>query len=341
MIYSLKNIIIKLKVKESQTRITLEVIKIMKYRDYYEILGVSENATSSDIKRAYKKLAKKYHPDLNQGDKSAEEKFKEINEAYEVLGDEGKRKKYDTFGQSYDFQNGADFDPSQYGFGNGGYQYYSTSNASDFSDFFNMFFGGHDGSRVSGFDLGSMFSNRRNKSVKGDDIESEIEINLLEAYEGTNKTISINVLGETKTISVKIPAGILPGKKIKIREQGGRGSRGGRNGDLLLKIKLRDEKGLKLEGLDLIKELPLSPWEAALGSDIVVKGLKDKVRIKVPEGIQSDEKIKLRGLGYRDMNGNKGDMYVRIKIVNPSYLTDEERKLYQRLKEISTFKPRG
>lgn len=312
----------------------------MRYKDYYEILGVSKDATSNDIKKAYKKLAKKYHPDLNQGDKNAEEKFKEINEAYEVLGDEGKRKKYDTFGQNYDFQNGADFDPSQYGFGNGGYQYYSTGNGSDFSDFFNMFFGGHGGSRTSGFDLGSMFSNRRSKSIKGEDIESEIEISLLEAYEGLNKTISINVLGETKTISVKIPAGILPGKKIKIREQGRKGSRGGKNGDLFLKVKIRDEKDLKLEGIDLIKELHLSPWEAALGCDVLVKGIKDKVRIKVPVGIQTDERIKLRGLGYKDMNGNKGSMFVRIKIVNPTHLTEEEKELYQRLKEISTFKPR-
>lgn len=312
----------------------------MKYKDYYEILGVSKNATNSDIKKAYKKLAKKYHPDLNPGDKAAEEKFKEINEAYEVLGDEEKRKKYDTFGQSYSFQNGADFDPSQFGFGNGRYQYYSTGNASNFSDFFNMFFGGQGGSRESAFDLGSIFSNRRNKSVKGEDIESEIEISLQEAYEGTSKTISINASGTTKTISIKVPAGILPGKKIKIKGQGGKGPKGGKNGDLLLKVKIRDEKDLKLEGIDLIKELPLTPWEAALGCEVLIKGLKDKVKINIPKGIQTDEKIKLRGLGYRDMDGNKGDMYVRIKIVNPTDLTEEEKALYEKLKEISKFIPR-
>ncbi len=314
----------------------------MKYKDYYEVLGVSKSSTNSDIKKAYKKLAKKYHPDLNPEDKSAEEKFKEINEAYEVLGDEEKRKKYDTFGQNYNFQNGSDFDPSQFGFGNGGHQYYTSGNASDFSDFFNMFFGGHGGGgRTSGFDLGSMFSGRKSKSIKGEDIESEIEISLLEAYEGLNKTISINVLGETRTISVKIPAGILPGKKIKIREQGQKGSKGGKNGDLLLKVKIREDRELKLEGIDLIKDLPLTPWEASLGCEVLVKGLKDKVRIKVPEGIQTDEKIKLKGLGYKDMNGNKGDMYVRVKIVNPTHLTDEEKELYRQLQEISKFKPRG
>ncbi len=314
----------------------------MKYLDYYEVLGVSKNATNGDIKKAYKKLAKKYHPDLNPENKSAEEKFKELNEAYEVLGDEEKRKKYDTFGQNYDFRNGSDFDPSQFGFGNGGHQYYSTGNASDFSDFFNMFFGGHgNGSRTSGFDLGSMFSNRKSKAVKGNDVESEMEISLLEAYEGISKTISLNIAGETRTISVKIPAGILPGKKIKIREQGASGSRGGKNGDLLLRIKIKEEKDLKLDGINLIKDLPLTPWEAALGSEVLVKGLKDKVRIKVPERIQSDEKIKLKGFGYKDMNGNKGDMYVRIKIVNPTNLTDEEREIYIKLQEISEFKPRG
>lgn len=312
----------------------------MKYKDYYEVLGVSKNATIPDIKKSYKKLAKKYHPDLNPNDKAAEEKFKEINEAYEVLGDEEKRKKYDTFGQSYNFQNGAEFDPSQFGFGSGNYQYYSTGDASDFSDFFNMFFGGRDGFSTSSFDLGNIFSNRRSRNVKGEDVESELEISLKEAYEGVSKTISVNILGEVKTISVKIPAGILPGKKIKIKEQGGKGSRGGKNGDLLLKIKIKDDKEFKLEGLDIIRDLNLLPWEAALGSDVVVKSLKDKVKIKIPAGIQTDEKIKLKGLGYKDMNGNKGDMFVRIKIVNPTSLTQNERELYESLKEASTFNPR-
>jgi len=312
----------------------------MKYKDYYEILGVSKNATNSEIKKAYKKLAKKYHPDLNPGDKTAEEKFKEINEAYEVLGDEEKRKKYDTFGQSYNFQNGADFDPSQFGFGKGGFYYHTTGNTSNFSDFFNMFFGGQAGNRESSFDLGSIFSNRRNKSMKGEDIETEIEISLQEAYEGTSKTISINASGTTKTISVKIPAGILPGKKIKIRGQGGKGLKGGKNGDLFIRVKIRDEKDLKLEGIDLVKDLPLTPWEAALGCEVLIKGLKDKVKINIPKGIQTDEKIKLRGLGYKDMDGNKGDMYVRIKIVNPTDLTEEEKVLYEKLKEISNFSPR-
>lgn len=312
----------------------------MKYRDYYEILGVSKGASSDEIKKAYKKLAKKYHPDLNPGDKSAEEKFKEINEAYEVLGDEKKRKKYDTFGKNYNFQNGADFDPSQFGFGNGGYQYYSTGNASDFSDFFNMFFGGSRNNKGFGFDIGNMFTCKRNKGVKGQDIETEIEIDLLEAYQGVNKTVKINISGEVKTISVKIPSGILPGKKIKIKGQGGKGSKNGRNGDLLLKVKIREEKDLKLDGINLIKDLYLSPWEAALGCDVVVKGLKDKVKIKIPEGIQTDEKIKLKGLGYKDMEGNKGDMFVQIKIMNPPYLNDEERRLYEQLKNISKFEPR-
>lgn len=312
----------------------------MKYKDYYEVLGVSKSSTNADIKKAYKKLAKKYHPDLNPNNKAAEEKFKEINEAYEVLGDEEKRKKYDTFGQSYNFQNGSEFDPSQFGFGNGSYQYYSTGDASDFSDFFNMFFGGRDGFSTSNFDLGGMFSNRRSKSVRGEDIEAELEISLQEAFEGASKTVSINLSGELKTISVKIPAGILPGKKIKIREQGGKGVRGGKNGDLLLKIKIRDDKELTLEGLDIIRDVKLLPWEAALGSEIVVKSLKDKVKIKIPAGIQTDEKIKLKGLGYKDMNGNKGDMFVRIKIVNPSNLTEKEKELYKSLMEISTFNPR-
>lgn len=310
----------------------------MKYKDYYETLGVTKSASNDEIKKAYKKLAKKYHPDLNPGDKTAEEKFKEINEAYEVLVDEQKRKKYDTFGQGYNFQNGADFDPSQYGFGG-----FNDGNA-DFSDFFNMFFGGNQSfsSRsysTSGFNIKDMFSGR-GRHKKGEDVETEIEIDIREAYEGASKTIGFTSNGETKKISVKIPSGILPGKKIKLKEQGGRGINGGRNGDLYLKVKIRDNDEFKLEGLDLIKDVKLSPWEAALGCDIIVQTIKDKIKIKIPSGIQTDEKIKLKGLGYKDMNGNKGNLYVKTKIVNPKHMSEEEKKLYEKLSQISNFNPR-
>jgi len=310
----------------------------MKYKDYYEILGVSKNASNDDIKKAYKKLAKKYHPDLNPDSKSSEEKFKEINEAYEVLGDEQKRKKYDTFGQSANFHNGADFDPSQFGFGG------FSGGDTDFSDFFNMFFEGGQGfntrSYSSGFNIKDMFSGR-GRQRKGEDIETEIGVDIKEAYEGASKTISLKVNGETRRISIKIPSGIVSGKKIKLKEQGSRGINGGRNGDLYLKVKIKDSKEFKLDGLDLIKEVKLTPWEAALGCNLVVQTLKDKIKIKIPEGIQTDEKIKLKGLGYKDMNGNKGDFYVMIKIVNPKHISSEEKQLYEKLSQLSNFNPRG
>jgi curved DNA-binding protein len=218
----------------------------MEYKDYYKTLGVEKNASQNEIKKAFRKLAKKYHPDSNPGDKKAEEKFKEINEAYEVLGDEEKRKKYDTLGSNFNFGNGYDFDPFKYGFGGNTKYTYNAGKTSTsgrgFSDFFNMFFGG------DGFDdilsglgnrtgyAGSGFSNMQ-YPINGDDVEAEIEITPEEGFAGIEKRIKINIDGQEKTISFRIPAGIRQDEKVKIAGQGRSGSNDGRNGDLYLKVK--------------------------------------------------------------------------------------------------------
>lgn len=220
----------------------------MQYKDYYSILGIDKNATQDDVKKAYRKLAKKYHPDANPNDKKAEDKFKEVNEAYEVLGDAGKRKKYDTFGSEVNFQNGYDFDPSQYGFGNNVRYEYSAGSGENYSDFFNSFFGG------GGFDLGSIFggagTNRRrqNYAAKGEDIEAVIEILPEEGFSGIEKSVSIRGRTGDKNLSFRVPKGVRDGEKIRLKGQGEPGTNGGVKGDLYLVVKFKKEADLKLMG---------------------------------------------------------------------------------------------
>ena len=309
----------------------------MEYKDYYKILGVDKNASNDEIKKVYRKLAKKYHPDLNPNDKEAQEKFKDINEAYEVLGDEDKRKKYDTFGSGYNFTNGQNFDPSQFGFENfgNGYRYtYTTGGGGEgFSDFFNMFFGGDN------FGISDLFGGRTKRGTyykpKPERYESEISITLEEGYKGTTKTISFRVGNETKSLSVKVPKGILPGKKIKIK-----GEKAGIHGDIYLKVNFIKDSKLRLEGLDIYKRIDLLPWEAALGAKIVVDTFTGKIKIAIPPSIEGGKKIRIPRKGYRDMKGNTGDLYIEVNIVNPPDLTEGQKKLYERLREISQYNPR-
>lgn len=314
----------------------------MEYKDYYKILGVEKSASGDEIKSAYRKLAKKYHPDLNPDDEKAQEKFKEANEAYEVLGDEEKRKQYDTFGSSYNFSGGQNFDPSQYGFGGGHTYTYSSSDAGGFSDFFNMFFGGGGQSQghSQGFNINDLFgggrSSRRKTQAQRQSYDSELSISLEEAYKGTTKEMSLNFGGETKNISIKVPKGILPGKKLKVK-----GEKWGIPGDILFKINIIEDGKSELDGLNITKTLDILPFEAALGSKVVVDTFEGKIKISIPKSIDSGKKIKIPKKGYRDMKGKKGDLYVKINIVNPPKLTKEEEKLYEKLKEISDYNPRN
>ncbi|MSU02466.1 DnaJ C-terminal domain-containing protein [Tissierella pigra] len=305
----------------------------MEYKDYYKILGVDKNASQDEIKKSFRSLAKKYHPDLNPNDNKAQEKFKEINEAYEVLGDEEKKRMYDQFGSGYNFSNGQNFDPSQYGFGgSGGYTYTTTDG--DFSDFFNMFFGGMGGNQRGGsqrgFDLGNLFGSRKATKKQSPSYESELNITIEEGYNGIQKDINLNVGGENKNISVKVPKGILPGKKLKVK-----GEKWGINGDILFKINFIEDERNKLEGLDIISKVDLLPWEAVLGEKVVVNTIDGKIKIDVPKLISSGKKIRIPKKGYKDMQDNRGDLYVEINIVSPNNITEEEIKLYEKLKNIS------
>lgn len=310
----------------------------MEYKDYYKILEVDKSATEGEIKKQYRKLAKKYHPDLNPNDEKAQEKFKEINEAYEVLGDAEKRKKYDQFGSGYNFYNGQNFDPSQYGFGNGSYTYTSTDG--NFSDFFNMFFGGMGGGGQSssrmggmgGFDLGNLFGGKRasKREPSRQSYESELDITLEEGYHGISKNISLNFGGQNISMEVKVPKGILPGKKLKVK-----GEKWGINGDVLFKINFIDDGKNRLEGLDIVSKLDLLPWQTALGDKVIVNTMDGRIKIDIPKAISSGKKIRIPKKGYKDMKGNQGDLYIEINIVHPPKLSEEEIKLYEKLKEIN------
>lgn len=311
----------------------------MKYRDYYEVLGVSKNASEDEIKKAYRKLAKKYHPDTHPGDKAAEEKFKEINEAYEVLGDPEKRKKYDQFGSQGQFYHGADFDPSQFGFGNG-MSYEFRSSGSGFSDFFDWIFGGgspfgtfsDDGLFGKGNRTGGRFS--RSMKMKGADKESVLEITIYEGFRGAEKLIGLRGANGEKKISLRIPAGIRQGEKIKLAGQGEPGINGGPSGDLYLRVEFRKDPVFELKDLDLEARLQLYPWEAALGTEKPFNTLDGKISCRIPAGVQTDSRIRVTGRGYRDKSGRRGDLFLRAAIVNPSRLSREQLELYEKLSRI-------
>lgn len=302
----------------------------MEYKDYYKILGVDKNATDKEIKSAYRKLAKKYHPDLHPDDTKAHDKFKEVNEAYEVLSDKEKRQKYDTFGSGYDFQGGANFDPSQFG-----YTYTSSGNASDFSDFFDMVFGSRgSGSGFSGgFNVGDIFSDlggRKSARSKKNrqKFNSELTISLREAYQGTTKHISLNYGGQDIDVDVKIPAGITRGKKIKVR-----GEKYNIPGDILFKIEIQDDKKRTLDGINIIQQEDIYPWEALFGSQKTVDTLAGKVKVNIPKNFQGGSKMRLAKRGFKDLKNKKGDLYLVFNIVNPKNLTEEQRQWYKKLEE--------
>ena len=307
----------------------------MQYKDYYSVLGLDKNVSQDDIKKSYRKLAKKYHPDTNPGNKQAEEKFKDINEAYEVLGDQEKRKKYDNFGSEFNFQNGYDFDPSQYGFGKNVKYEFRTDGTGDYSDFFNMFF------RGNGFDFDGIFNrsgaDRRGMShtYDGEDVGAEIEITPEEGFKGVEKRVTLRGRNGDKSLTFKIPTGVRDGEKIRLKGQGEAGVNGGQSGDLFLTVRLKSGGRFALEENDLTTALDIMPWDAALGSEMAVDTLDGRILVKVPAGIQTDSKIRVAGKGYVDRGGRRGDLYIRVRIVNPGYITHEMRELYEKLRQTS------
>ncbi|MDY3052649.1 MAG: J domain-containing protein [Ndongobacter sp.] len=295
----------------------------MKYQDYYEALGVSKEATAEEIKKAYRKLAKKYHPDLHPDDASAQERFKEINEAYEVLGDEEKRKKYDTFGAAGNFRDGQSFDPSMYGFGGAG----MSSGDSAFSDFFNMIFGGRaEGSADGGFSRffsGAGGAGGRPTRARYD---ASMELSIEEAFRGGERTVRYQLGSEAHDVVVKWPAGITDGKRIRIR-----GERFGMDGDIYVQIRLVGAE--KMEGLNLVERVSLYPWEALFGTKKRVNTLHGRINVTIPAKVQSGQRIRIPGKGFRKSNAETGDLYLEIMIQNPKKPTAAQRELYEQLQK--------
>jgi curved DNA-binding protein len=302
------------------------------FRDYYETLGLSRGATDEQIRNAYRKLARKYHPDVNPGKKDAEEKFKEINEAYSVLSDPQKRKQYDELGQNW--KAGADFRPPpdwgrdvrvEFGDLGGG--------LGDFSEFFESVFGGARrgaGTRGAGF------------ATRGRDLEAQLRIPLEEAHRGTIRTVTLRGPdGKHKSIRVNIPAGVSDGELIHIPNEGVAGARGAPPGDLFVSVRLEPHPLFKiLDDGNLEMNLPVAPWEAALGARVRVPTLDGPVELTIPPNTQNGQRLRLRGQGMARRGGGRGDLYVRIQIVNPPSLSPKERELFERLASESRFDPR-
>ena len=317
----------------------------VKFQDYYKIIGVGRDASADEIKRAYRKLARKYHPDVNK-DKGAEEKFKQINEAHEVLKDPEKRKLYDQLGP--DWQAGQDFKPPP-GWENAHFEFRtghgteSFTFGGGFSDFFETLFGGSmaGGGRASG--------GQRSWVMRGQDHEAEIEIDLESAYRGATRTLTLQgheidpqgqVRPTVQNIQVKIPPGVTDGSRIRLAGKGGEGMGGGSPGDLYLKVRIEPHPRFSLDGHNLQTEVPVTPWEAALGATVQVETMDGTVKLKIPPNSQSGKKLRLRGKGFPKKTGERGDLIVRLNIVIPKNLTAREKELFAQMAKDSSFNPR-
>ena len=349
-----------------------------KTKDLYEILGVSRTSTEDEIKTAYRKLARKFHPDLNPGDKAAEEGFKELQAAYEVLSDVEKRKKYDQYGENWryadqaaaqqppgseDFRAGAGGRARGAVFDSAGFEFdFGGAGAGEYGDLFGDLFG----------QFGGRSSARR--TTRGRDIEAELELTLEEANGGGRRTLQMqvgevcatchgtgsinsgtndnNLVGcptchgngqvpKAKTIDVNIPAGVRDGSTVRLAVQGGPGPQGIPAGDLYLHIRLRPHPVFTVRGDDLETGLPVSPWEAVLGTRLAVPTIDGQVEMIIPAGAKNGQRLRLRGQGLKRRKGGRGDEYVRLEVVTPREVSDEERHLYEELKRVSSFDPRA
>ena len=322
------------------------------FKDYYKILGVSKTATSGEIKKTYRKLARKYHPGLNPGDKSAEAHFKEINEAYEVLSDSEKRTKYDQFGQYWQ-QAAAGTSPSGAGVGTGGFDY---SQYGNFDDFINELLGRFGGAAAGGPTGGKRVYTYRTSapgtggfggfeggfggSGMGDipaaDIEAAIILTFSEAFYGTQKRFQLG----NENVNVRIPPGAKPGSRIRIKGKGQISPFSQQRGDLYLTIDLQPHPLFKFQGDNITCEIPIAPEEAALGAEIKIPTPEGSVTMKIPPGIDSGQSLRLRGQGWRGPKGKRSDQMVKLKIVTPKELTSLEREFYEKLRQASSFNPR-
>lgn len=293
-------------------------------KDYYAILGVSRNANEAEIKKAYRKMAAKYHPDKPTGD---EAKFKEISEAYETLSDSEKRAMYDQFGSDYGQRHTSGF---------GGFE----GQGPDFSDIFGSMFGGGGAQGFDGFG-----GQRQARPQKGEDQSVAVMVTLAEAIEGVEKTINVQIgdsrsashAYDTKPLKVRIPAGVTQGQKIRVKGKGFNGFNGGPNGDVIIEINLQKDPRFRVEGKDVYVDLPVTPWEAALGAKVEIPTVKGKISMAIAPGTQSGTKLRIKGRG---LGREPGNQYVIVQIHTPPAETDEQKALYEQMAELMAFNPR-
>lgn len=320
------------------------------FKDYYQILGISKNASADEIKKAYRKLARKYHPDLNPGDKKAEVRFKEINEAQEVLSDPEKRAKYDRYGQYWQQAGQAGSPPGGSGAGvNVDFGDFDFSQYGNFEDFINEILG-----RAGGGQTRSEYSYQTSSpggfggfadgysQMPTQDSEAAIALSFSEAFNGTQKQFRIG----NETVKVRIPPGAKTGSRLRIKGKGQPSPFSGQRGDLYLNIELQPHPLFKFQGDNLVAEIPITPEEAVLGAEITVPtpdGLSPnggKVTMKVPAGVDSGQSLRLKGKGWREPNARRSDLMVKLKIVTPKNISKSEQEYYQKLQQISSYNPR-
>jgi len=319
----------------------------MRFKDYYETLGVPKTATEAEIKKAFRKLARQHHPDVvkERDKKSAEAKFKEINEAYEVLSDPEKRKKYDTLGADWERGGSArqappnwqDFAKSGAGGGReGGVEFHF--GGTGFSDFFETYFGGRGrggGSPFTDFQVGPDGGNF-GSPARGHDVEADIMVTLDEAINGSKRQVSLrrSDTNKTETYSIRIPAGVHEGQLIRLAGQGERVGRGGAAGDLFLRVRFAQHPDFRVEGQDLVHDHEVKPWVAVLGGEVRVPTLEGSARLKIPAGTQNNQRFRLKERGLTRAGGGRGDLYVVAGIETPAGITPEQRKLWEKLAEL-------
>ncbi|MDX6293716.1 MAG: curved DNA-binding protein [Kribbellaceae bacterium] len=312
--------------------------------DFYSVLGVSRDASADEIQRAYRKLARTYHPDVNK-DPAAEERFKQISEAYDVLSDPNTRQRYDAFGP--DFRRvPEDADPATWGRARAGSSRARSSRSWEEEGF-------PEGVRFStgsaeGIDLDDLFGGifggggRRSSRgpISGPDQEVELELTVEEAYRGGTRKLTLEGPGGVRNVDVRIPAGVVSGQRIRLAGQGGRGSGGGAAGDLYLVVRIAPHPRYRLDGRDVIVDLPLAAWEGALGASVPVETPGGQATVKVPKGSSTGRRLRLKGRGLPNPRGTPGDLYAEVKLMVPHRLTREEERLFEELAGTSKFNPR-
>ena len=323
----------------------------MKFQDYYETLGVARTASPEEIKQAFRKLARRYHPDVAKNKVAGEAKFKEINEAYEVLSDPEKRRRYDELGAEW--QEGGRTPSAAAPWGRGGPRPPGSESefefgGTGFSDFFESFFG----SRHAGFGSGRRPSARAGAgeeefAYEGQDVEADLLVTLEEALRGSLRKVTLRRPGgdgkaeRTDTYKVRIPPGVREGQRIRLAGQGGKGAGGGSAGDLYLRVRLARHPYLSVLGADLNCDLDLAPWEAVLGAQTKIPTLDGATTLRVPPGTAAGSRLRLRGLGLPREDGTRGDLYATVRIQTPASVTAAERALWEQLAKVSTFRPRS